>query len=62
MKGIIMDYKKLAIGIGLGVVSMVTSAMGATKIREGLGQVQVTLKNLKPEDIINLDKMAGMKK
>lgn len=57
-----MDYKKLAIGIGLGVVSMVTSAMGATKIREGLGQVQVTLKNLKPEDIINLDKMAGMKK
>lgn len=57
-----MDYKKIAMGIGLGVVSMVTSAMGATKIHEGLGQVQVTLKNLKPEDIINLDKLAGMKK
>lgn len=57
-----MDYKKLAMGIGFGVVSLVTSAMGATKIHEGLGQVQVTLKNLKPEDIINLDKLAGMKK
>ena len=57
-----MDYSKLAIGIGLGVVSMVTSALGATKVHEGLGQIQVTLKNLKPEDIINLDKAAGMKK
>lgn len=57
-----MNYTKLAIGIGMGVVSLVTSAIGATNIREGLGQVQVTLKNLKPEDIINLDKLAGMKK
>lgn len=56
-----MNYTKLAIGVGLGVVSLVTSAIGATNIREGLGQVQVTLKNLKPEDIINLDKLAGTK-
>jgi len=62
MKGIIMDYKKFAIGIGLGVVSLVTSAVAGTKIHEGLGQVQVTLKNLKPEDIINFDKLAGTKK
>ena len=59
MKGIIMDYAKLALGLGLGAVGLVTSAIANFKINEGLGMETVGLKNLSLDDVSRLDEEAG---
>lgn len=54
-----MDYEALALGLGVGVVSLATSVVSKKYIDKAFGHETVTLNHLKKKDVVDLDKAKG---